>query len=214
MKVNDLIKRLDWKKQAGLVPCVVQDVGTGAVLMVAYVTRESLQATDERGRMVFYSRRRQALWEKGATSGNWMEPVGLYPDCDCDTVLAQVKPHGPACHRGTASCFDQAPLPPSGYLGELEEIVNLRRTADPQKSYTAKLQERGVRYVAQKVGEEAVEAVIAAVSSDRQGWIEESADLFYHWVVLTSISGVLVGEVMQCLQLRHEARGKAPPVRG
>lgn len=209
MKIEDLIDQLDWSKQGGLVPCVVQDVQSGSVLMVAYLNRESLQATNERGKMVFYSRSRKSLWEKGATSGNWMEPVGLYPDCDFDTVLAQVKPHGPACHQGSPSCFNAAPNPPSGYLGELEGIVQSRRIADPEKSYTAELYRRGVRYAAQKLGEEAVEAAIAAVVSDRQAWIEESSDLLYHWIVLTSIVGVPIREVTQCLQLRHEARNES-----
>lgn len=211
---------LSWDDR-GLVPVVCQDVATGAVLMVAWANREALEATAETGLAHFWSRSRAKLWQKGETSGNRLEVVSAVADCDRDTVLLRVLPTGPACHRGTRTCFE--PNPSHLELGWLHEILDGRRGADPDSSYTAKLLCAGTPRVAQKLGEEAVETVIAALggggassdySKDGGGTptdpvASEAADLLYHLLVLLVSRGVEPGEVAAELARRH--RGQRTP---
>lgn len=188
----------------GLVTVVAQDVGSGAVLMVAWADRHALEKTLETGLAHFWSRSRQQLWQKGETSGNVLEVVELVPDCDRDTLLARVRPVGPACHRGTRTCFE--PNAAGLELGWLWRVLEERREADPASSYTARLLGRGLPRIAQKVGEEAVETVIAALTADREGrqkLVEEASDLLYHLVLLLMASGVELGEIAGELARRH-----------
>ncbi len=188
----------------GLVTVVAQDVATGAVLMVAWADREALQKTLDTGEAHFWSRSRQRLWRKGETSGNVLEAVELLPDCDRDTLLLRARPRGPACHTGSRTCFE----PNAGRLelGWLAQVLESRKGADPESSYTARLLAKGLPRIAQKVGEEGVETVIAALTGspdDRGELVSESADLLYHLLVLWTASDVDPSDVAKELIDRH-----------
>lgn len=185
----------------GLVPVVVQDVGTGAVLMLAYANREAVELTLSTGQVHFWSRSRQSLWKKGETSGNTLQVVEAVADCDGDALLVRALPAGPACHRGTRTCFE--PNPARLELGWLAAVIAGRRDADPETSYTAKLLAQGIERIAQKVGEEGVETAIAAVAGRHEALAGEAADLLYHLLVLLEASGVRPGEIGQELLRRH-----------
>lgn len=195
--------------EKGLLPVVVQDEGSGAVLMLAFADREAVERTLETGEAHFWSRSRQALWRKGETSGNTLDVVSVTADCDGDALLVRARPQGPTCHRGTRSCFE--PNPARLELGWLAAALELRRGADPASSYTARLLAAGVPRIAQKVGEEAVEVVVAALASHashapdtgrRQELVSESADLLYHLLVLFQACEVDPGAVAQELLSR------------
>jgi phosphoribosyl-AMP cyclohydrolase / phosphoribosyl-ATP pyrophosphohydrolase len=185
----------------GLIPVVVQDVGSGAVLMLAYASREAVERTLATGEVWFWSRSRQELWRKGATSGNTLTMVEMTADCDADALLVRARPAGPACHRGTRTCFE--PNPARLELGWLAAFLRERAGADPAESYTARLLSEGIERIAQKVGEEAVETVIASVAGHRQAFIGEATDLIYHLLVLLQASGVEPEEVTAELLRRH-----------
>jgi phosphoribosyl-ATP pyrophosphohydrolase/phosphoribosyl-AMP cyclohydrolase len=195
----------------GLIPVVVQDVGSGAVLMLAYADREAVETTVATGLAHFWSRSRWALWKKGETSGNTLQVIEMTADCDGDALLVRVLPAGPTCHRGTRSCFE--PNPARLELGWLAAVLESRRDADPATSYTARLLAAGVERIAQKVGEEGVETAIAAVSAAlrgagegderRRALVGEAADLLYHLLVLLQASGVDPGEITEKLRERH-----------
>jgi phosphoribosyl-ATP pyrophosphohydrolase/phosphoribosyl-AMP cyclohydrolase len=193
----------------GLIPVVVQDVGSGAVLMLAYANREAVERTLATGQVWFWSRSRQELWRKGATSGNTLAMVEMTADCDSDALLVRARPAGPACHRGTRTCFE--PNPAQLELGWLAAFLRERAGADPAESYTARLISEGVERIAQKVGEEGVETALAAVSLDARGagenrrpaLIGEATDLIYHLLVLLQASGVEPEEVTAELLRRH-----------
>ncbi len=190
----------------GLLPAIAQDETSGAVLMLAWADREAVEKTLETGQAHFWSRSRRELWRKGATSGNTLEVVDARTDCDRDTLLLRVRPAGPACHRGTRSCFE--PNPVRLELGWLFEVLESRRdAADADASYTARLLAKGLPRVAQKVGEEAVETVIASLTSeagDRNALIEEGADLLYHLLVLLLAAGVEPEQLAKELERRHQ----------
>jgi phosphoribosyl-ATP pyrophosphohydrolase/phosphoribosyl-AMP cyclohydrolase len=185
----------------GLLPVVVQDAGSGAVLMLAFANREAVELTLSTGEAHFWSRSRQSLWRKGETSGNTLHVVEVTADCDGDALLVRARPAGPACHRGTRTCFE--PNPARLELGWLAAVLEERRSADPAASYTARLLHSGIERIAQKVGEEGVETAIAAVAGRREGVVSESADLLYHLLVLLQASGVEPGEVAEELLRRH-----------
>ena len=185
----------------GLVPVVVQDVGTGAVLMLAYANREAVDLTLSTGQVHFWSRSRQSLWKKGETSGNTLQVVEAVADCDGDALLVRALPAGPTCHRGTRTCFE--PNPARLELGWLAAVIAERRNADPETSYTARLLAQGIERIAQKVGEEGVETAIAAVAGRRTALAGEAADLLYHLLVLLEASGVRPDEIGEVLLRRH-----------
>jgi phosphoribosyl-ATP pyrophosphohydrolase/phosphoribosyl-AMP cyclohydrolase len=192
--------------ERGLVPVIVQDVASGAVLMLAYADRRAVELTLATGEAHFWSRSRQALWRKGETSGNTLAVIEALADCDGDALLLRARPAGPACHRGTRSCFE--PNAAALELGWLAAVVAGRRGADPERSYTARLLAAGIERVAQKVGEEAVETVVAALAAaarpERRGELAgESCDLLYHLLVLLLASGVPPGELAVELARRH-----------
>lgn len=185
----------------GLLPVVVQDAGSGAVLMLAFANREAVELTLSTGEAHFWSRSRQALWRKGETSGNTLRVVEVTADCDGDALLVRALPAGPACHRGTRTCFE--PNPARLELGWLAAVLGERRSADPEKSYTARLLQSGIERIAQKVGEEGVETAIAAVAGRSGQVVSEAADLLYHLLVLLQASGVEPGKVAEELLRRH-----------
>lgn len=199
------IDSLDWDKAGGLIPAIAQDRATLQVLMLAYMSREALEATLDSGRATFWSRSREALWVKGETSGQFLENAEVFTDCDDDALLVLVDPVGPACHLGTTSCFTEETAPGVGWLGALEKIVAERANATAEESYTRRLLDKGLAKVAQKVGEEGVEAALAGALEDAEGLRDEAADLLFHLLVLLRANGIGLGEVMEELRARHAA---------
>jgi len=193
----------DWDKTDGLLPAIVQDAASGRVLMLGYMDREALEKTRASGRVTFFSRSRQRLWTKGETSGNTLELVSIQIDCDRDTLLIQARPHGPTCHLGTETCFGDEIHPPVGFAAALARVIESRKGADPEASYTARLLHDGIKRCAQKVGEEGVEVALAATAGDRDELIDESADLLYHLLVVLAASDVSVDDVAARLIARH-----------
>ncbi|MBQ8543161.1 MAG: bifunctional phosphoribosyl-AMP cyclohydrolase/phosphoribosyl-ATP diphosphatase HisIE [Bacteroidaceae bacterium] len=189
------------KNSDGLLPVVVQDCATLKVLMVAYMNREAFEKTVETGKATFYSRSRKALWTKGETSGNFIEVVQMYPDCDNDTLLIMGKPYGPACHRGTTACFDTPET--EGFIRKLERVIQGRHAAMPEGSYTTHLFNKGVNKIAQKVGEEAVETVIEAIDGNKERYLYEACDLVYHLLVLNEQMGFTLQDMERELAERH-----------
>lgn len=194
---------LDWSKNGGLLPAICQDALSGEVLMLAYMNREALDATREQGQAVFYSRSKQRLWRKGETSGNVLEIESIAADCDADTLLLRVRPQGPACHLGTRSCFAELEAPPCGFLAQLDALVAARAAARPSGSYTTELLDAGTGRCARKLGEEATETVVAALSESDDALVGEAADLMYHMVVLLQARGLGLGDVCAALAHRH-----------
>lgn len=200
------VDALDWSKGDGLLPAIVQDSHSGAVLMLGYMDRAALEQTLQSGKVTFFSRSKQRLWTKGETSGNFLVCQSLHADCDGDTLLIRARPQGPVCHLGTPSCFGAA-APPPGFLAELDALVAQRERERPAGSYTTKLFDSGVRRIAQKVGEEGVEASLAGVSGDDAELLGEAADLLFHLIVLLRARGRSIGEVVATLADRHTAAG-------
>lgn len=204
---------IDWDKGGGLVPAIVQDAATGAVLMLGYMNREALEATERTGRVTFFSRSRRALWVKGETSGNRLETVAVSADCDGDALLVLARPAGPVCHAGTASCFAASPASAAGRLGflaELEAIIESRIAAPAASSYTARLHAEGLRRVAQKVGEEGLELALAAAGGSESEVVAEGADLLYHVTLALKERGLSLGAVVAELERRHLDRPSEP----
>jgi phosphoribosyl-ATP pyrophosphohydrolase/phosphoribosyl-AMP cyclohydrolase len=200
------IARVDFGKGDGLVPAIVQDASTGAVLMLGYMNKEALEQTLTRKRAVFWSRSKQRLWEKGETTGHTLELVDVALDCDADTVLVTAQPKGPACHNGTLTCFGNEPRAAAtslAFLATLEDVIAQRATEKPETSYTARLLEKGIAKVAQKVGEEGVETALAGVADTNDKVVEESADLLFHLLVLLRARGVPFRDVVRKLESRH-----------
>jgi phosphoribosyl-ATP pyrophosphohydrolase/phosphoribosyl-AMP cyclohydrolase len=201
------IPALDWDKMAGLIPALVQDHGTGEVLMLGYMNPEALEATLASGRVTFFSRSKQRLWQKGETSGNRLNLRGAYIDCDADALLVLADPEGPVCHLGTASCFE-APTTSAGWLGELSAIIAERARSGDDRSYTCRLLSEGTSRIGQKIGEEGVELALAAVSRDVDGCIDEAADLIYHLSVLMEARDFGWDDVVTRLRERHAKSSK------
>ncbi len=199
--------RLDWDKAQGLLPAIVQDARSGAVLMLGYMDREALAETQRSGRVTFFSRSKQRLWTKGESSGNFLSLRALHADCDNDTLLVLAEPAGPTCHLGTQSCFGDGSIPPLAFLGELEALIAQRERERPAGSYTTKLFEEGVRRIAQKVGEEGVETALAAVVQDEKATKGEVADLLFHVLVLLRARGIAFEDVIDELRRRHVPAG-------
>ncbi len=202
------LESLDFEKTDGLLPAIVQDLD-GAVLMLGYMNREALCETLSRGRVVFFSRSRQRLWEKGETSGNTLELVSVRADCDRDALLVTARPRGPVCHLGTATCFgNERPVADRlAFLGELETVIEQRIAERPEGSYTARLYAQGVRRMAQKVGEEGLEVALAAVVEGDEKVLAESADLLYHLLLLLKSRGLSLAKVAEELASRHAHKG-------
>jgi phosphoribosyl-ATP pyrophosphohydrolase/phosphoribosyl-AMP cyclohydrolase len=186
----------------GLVPAVIQHADTGAVLMLGFMNEEAFQETLARKRIVFFSRTRQTLWEKGETSGNTLDFVSARVDCDQDTILIAARPHGPVCHTGTVTCFGNEP---ATFLGQLEAVIEQRISERPEGSYTARLFAQGPKRIAQKVGEEGLEVALAAAAETDDKVVSESADLLFHLLVLLRSRGIAFEKVVAELAARHSA---------
>ena len=195
-------KELNFKKLNGLIPCVVQDSDTDKVLMVGFMNAEALEKTQREKRITFYSRSKQRLWTKGETSGNFLEMVSILPDCDNDTLLIKAKPKGAVCHTGADTCFQEKNKKEG--LEFLEQVINERKRNPKPGSYTNRLLDSGINKVAQKVGEEAIELVIEAKDNDREKFLNEAADLMYHYHVLLAAKGFALSDVVKVLRSRHE----------
>ena len=186
----------------GLLPVIVQDAVTLKVLMLGYMNREAYEKTLAEGRVTFYSRTRRCLWTKGETSGHFLLVEEMYEDCDADTLLIKAKPIGPTCHRGTTACFDTPEN--EGFIRTLQQVIQQRHRDMPEGSYTTRLFIKGVKKIAQKVGEEAVESVVEAVDGNRDRFVYEASDLMYHLLVLMEQMGVTLADMENELALRHK----------
>jgi phosphoribosyl-AMP cyclohydrolase / phosphoribosyl-ATP pyrophosphohydrolase len=204
------VDALDFAKGGGLLPVVVQHAETGTVLMLGYMNREALVTTLALRRVVFFSRSKQRLWEKGETSGNALEVEQIRRDCDGDTLLVSAWPRGPVCHSGNGSCFGD-PMAETGtgtnFLATLEEVIRQRLELRPPGSYTARLLDAGWQRIAQKVGEEGIEVALAATGGSDHEVISEVADLFYHVLVLLKARGLSLERVLKELESRHVVKG-------
>lgn len=197
---------LDFEKQPdGLVPAIIQDNSTRKVLMLGYMNREALDRTEETKKVTFYSRSKQRLWTKGEESGNFLDVVDIKPDCDRDTLLIQVQPTGPVCHTGSDTCWNEDNSPGGGFLSRLEAIIEMRKNdGGNEKSYVASLFRKGINGIAQKVGEEAVETIIEAKDANDDLFLNESADLLFHFLILLNAKGYRLRDVEGLLQERHK----------
>jgi phosphoribosyl-ATP pyrophosphohydrolase/phosphoribosyl-AMP cyclohydrolase len=197
-------QELDFTKGGGLLPAVVQDARSGTVLMVGYMNEEAYAQTIEKKRVTFFSRSRQELWEKGETSGNFLDLVRIDVDCDGDAILVQANPRGPTCHTGAESCFGEGPQFGLQFLAELSQTLSERRAAPRPGSYTSELFASGTDRLVQKVGEEALEVVIEGKNTDDTRLLSESADLLFHLMVLLESRGLSLRDVS--LVLKERAR--------
>lgn len=196
---------IDFNKYAdGLVPAVIQDHQTQKVLMLGFMNAESLQKTMETGKVTFYSRTKQRLWTKGEESGNFLELRSVASDCDDDTLLIKVHPTGPVCHTGSDTCWNERNHP-DDFLLYLEDIIRLRKESNDENSYVRSLFLKGINKIAQKVGEEAVELVIEAKDNDDEKFLNEAADLLFHYLVLLNTKGFNLQNVKDILKQRHSA---------
>lgn len=193
---------LDFVKGDGLVPVVIQDEQTLEVLMLGYMNNEAWEKTQREARVTFYSRSKQRLWTKGEESGHFLQVVSTHIDCDQDTILIKVKPAGPTCHTGSRSCFNTAYN--QNFLLQLERIIEQRYLQPNDESYVNRLRERGINKIAQKVGEEAVETVIAALAETEHDFINESSDLLFHLLVLLREKGLDLKTIAKNLEGRHQ----------
>lgn len=197
------IASLAWQKMDDLIPAIIQDSATGAVLMQGFMNKEALAVTLESNKATFFSRSKQRLWQKGEESGNVLNVKQVLTDCDQDSLLISAEPAGPTCHLGTESCFPEQQLSQQNFLSYLERFIDIRKNDPIDESYTARLLARGTTKVAQKVGEEGVEVALAAVAETKEDLLGECADLFYHTLVLLQDKKIALKEVMEVLQKRH-----------
>ena len=196
---------VDIKSAHGLIPAIIQDSETKNVLMLGYMNEESLQKTIETQKVTFFSRSKQRLWTKGEESGNFLNLVSIKNDCDGDTLLIQAKPVGPTCHTGADTCWQEPNNQEYGFISSLENTIKTRReNADSEKSYVASLFEKGINKIAQKVGEEAVEVVIEAKDSNDHLFLDESADLLFHYLILLQAKGFQLNDVVNVLKARQK----------
>ncbi len=194
---------INFEKGSGLVPVIVQDSDTNKVLMLAYMNSEAFELTLKTGRAVFFSRSRNKLWEKGETSGNWLEVTDISADCDGDTLLMLAVPKGPVCHTGADTCFNDVNSRELSFLSRLDRIIYERKRDLPEKSYTTSLFKAGINKAAQKVGEEAVELIIEAKDQNDELFLNEAADLLYHMIVLLRYRDFSLKNVADVLEKRH-----------
>ncbi len=192
------------KNSGGLVPAIIQDAKTKNILMLGYMNEEAFQKTQETKKVTFFSRNKQRLWTKGEQSGNFLELVDLKVDCDYDTILVRANPIGPTCHTGTDTCWFEENTQEFGFLTVLEKIIVSRQeNKEDEKSYVASLFRKGINKIAQKVGEEAVETVIEAKDNNDELFLNESADLLFHYLILLRAKGYSLLDITQVLESRH-----------
>ncbi|MBI35655.1 MAG: bifunctional phosphoribosyl-AMP cyclohydrolase/phosphoribosyl-ATP diphosphatase [Flavobacteriales bacterium] len=198
---------IDFSKADGLVPAIIQDASTKKVLMLGYMNEEAYEATNKTGKVTFYSRSKKRLWTKGEESGNFLNLVSIKNDCDQDALLILVNPVGPVCHTGTGNCWGEENISkdnPIDFVSKLESIIESRKSADAENSYVKSLFDSGINKVAQKVGEEAVEVVIEAKDDNEELFLNESADLFFHYLVLLQAKGFKLEDVIKVLKQRDK----------
>lgn len=199
---------IDFNKSGGLVPVIIQDDISLQVLMLGYMNEAAWEQTKREGLVTFFSRSRNELWTKGATSGNHLEVKEINYDCDHDSLLIKVKALGPACHKGTTSCFNEAPV--KGFIYKLEDTIRQRIDSNDPTSYTNQLYRKGINKVAQKVGEEAIELVIESKDDDMPLFHNEAADLLYHFLILLKAKNTNLSEVEKVLQQRNKVKNSLP----
>jgi phosphoribosyl-ATP pyrophosphohydrolase/phosphoribosyl-AMP cyclohydrolase len=192
------------KNDDGLVPAIIQDVTTQKVLMLGYMNAEALALTQASKKVTFFSRTKNRLWTKGEESGNFLELVSIKEDCDQDTLLIQVNPQGPTCHKGTDTCWEESNTSGFGFLSTLGNTIKERKEKDDDDSYVASLFRLGINKIAQKVGEEAVETIIEAKDSDDELFLSESADLLFHYLILLEAKGFSLKDIEQRLASRSK----------
>ena len=203
------MKEIDFEKMGGLVPAIVQDDRTGRVLMLGYMNREAYDKTLATGLVTFFSRSRQQLWTKGETSGNLLHLKSMAVDCDGDALLVKATPDGPVCHTGTDTCWGETNVAsPLQFLTELQDFIERRHEEMPEGRYTTSLFRDGLNRMAQKVGEEALEAVIEATNGTNERLIYECSDMFYHLIVLLTSKGLRIEDIARELQERHAPQWK------
>jgi phosphoribosyl-ATP pyrophosphohydrolase/phosphoribosyl-AMP cyclohydrolase len=204
LKYNEKMTDIDFAKYAdGLVPAIIQDEASGKVLMLGFMNEESYLKTKQEGNVTFFSRSKKRLWTKGEDSGNFLRVKEILPDCDRDTLLIKAEPAGPVCHNGTDTCFNEDNLPVN-FLDELERIIAKRKYEPSEKSYVSTLLAKGINKVAQKVGEEAIELVIEAKDGNDELFLNEAADLFFHYLILLQAKNRNFSEVLDVLKKRHQ----------
>lgn len=204
MRKLENTNQVDFTKSDGLVPAVVQDSITHKVLMLGYMNSEALQKTLDSGKVTFFSRSKERLWTKGESSENYLHLREILIDCDNDTLLVKASPDGPTCHTGTDTCFDEDNVGASGFLDYLTGVIKQRRQESPETSYTASLFAKGINKMAQKVGEEAVELVIEAKDDSEELFLNEGADLLFHYMILLEAKGYSLKDIIKVLQGRHK----------
>ncbi|PQB04433.1 bifunctional phosphoribosyl-AMP cyclohydrolase/phosphoribosyl-ATP diphosphatase HisIE [Aureitalea marina] len=197
--------KINFDKYAdGLVPAIIQDAETQQVLMLGFMNPDAWQKTQQTGTVTFYSRSKERLWTKGEESGNFLELISAEVDCDQDSLLLKVRPHGPVCHQGTDTCWGEVNESHYGFLSQLEDVIAMRlEEGDTENSYVARLFSKGINKVAQKVGEEAVELVIEAKDDDQEAFLNEGADLMFHYLLLLQTKGYRLEDIVQTLRSRH-----------
>ncbi len=189
----------------GLVPAIIQDAKTKNVLMLGYMNEEAFQKTVSTKQVTFFSRSKQRLWTKGEESGHFLHLIGIKNDCDNDTLLIQVNPVGPTCHKGSDTCWNESNSQEFGFLTQLESVIKERiENDDNENSYVASLFKKGINKIAQKVGEEAVEVVIEAKDANDHLFLEESADLLFHYLILLQAKGHNLNDISKVLEKRHK----------
>ncbi len=195
---------IDFEKMGGLVPAIIQDADTRQVLMLGFMNQEAYDKTLLTGKVTFWSRSRQTLWTKGETSGNYLDLVSMAADCDNDTLLVRVHPHGPTCHTGTDTCWgEENSASPLQFLAELQDFIEKRKHDMPEGSYTTSLFSKGINKIAQKVGEEALETVIEATNGTPEHLVYEASDLLYHLIVMLTEKGLRIEDIADELHRRH-----------
>jgi phosphoribosyl-AMP cyclohydrolase / phosphoribosyl-ATP pyrophosphohydrolase len=195
---------LNFKKGNGLIPAVIQDQITGKVLMLGFMNQDAYTKTRNERKVTFFSRSKNRLWTKGETSGNYLNVIEIFEDCDQDALLIKVKPEGPVCHTGADTCFNEINREPFSFIKHLEKTIHDRKVNPREGSYTSALFKKGVNKVAQKVGEEAVELVIEAKDKDDKAFINEAADLFFHYLVLLEEKAIPLEKIIEALEKRHK----------
>lgn len=190
--------------EQGLIPAIIQDAKTKSVLMLGYMNQEAFDKTNELGKVTFFSRSKSRLWTKGEESGNFLELVSIKNDCDSDTLLVRVNPKGPTCHKGSDTCWDEKNESGFNVISRLEDTISQRILEGEGSSYVNTLVNSGINKVAQKVGEEAVEVVIEAMSNDDNLFLEESADLLFHYLILLQSKGFKMSDIERVLEKREK----------
>ena len=197
------MKTADFNKDPnGLLPAIVQDAQTLKVLMLGYMNEEALEKTQSSGKVTFFSRSKQRLWTKGEESGNYLNFKSVKVDCDLDALLVYSDPTGPTCHTGTDTCWEEENISEFSFIGELENVIERRRSHPQKDSYVSSLFDKGVYKIAQKVGEEAVETVIEAIADREDLFMEEAADLFFHFLILLKSKGKSLKDIGDVLEKR------------